>query len=397
MRFYKKLNKPQEVGLMGKNKESAKGSACFSLIPKLKTKSSHKKAVMARETFTSTNKAATNYSPELVLVVSLLAKEQSTAVRKCFNLLNNNAGQEPSESNIKSWGFDSSESRNIRKIAKGIYDSQHELHESNYIPDIKSDIRSLQKRIKSTKSKLSKAKSRAKKYKLKKRLFNLQNKLNKTKQRLSKLQASFNQSKYSVCFGTKDLQRKFTRNLNSAKNNNKSIDINNAYQSYLVNKAKWDSKRNSEFFFEGHANQKAGNQKVKLIERSDGLFDLNIHIPKRLQPEVAKIVNLKSGVASFEAINFGSGRNYQDLLIALTPIVSIEHTKTGKTKNRQSTKYPISHRLKLVMDSNGTMGVDVISTIKIDKASIVSNRNNGSLGVDVNQHSVLLDYSRPFR
>lgn len=368
-----------------KHQNKNKKSKGFSLTPKLKAKnkSTHKRAVMGRETFISTQKSSVNFDSDLVRVVDILAKEQSSYVRKTFNIINNSEGSEPSEDWLKSEGFDTTEARNIIRSAKGIYDSQKELVESQYIPDTKSDIRSIKNRIKNLEAKLVKAKSKQKISRTKTLIVFFKNKLNKKVQRLQALQLQLSKSKFSVCFGTKKLMRQF----------NHSLFIDNL-EDYQNKKEEFVFNRDSEFFTEGHADQRAGNQKVKLVKDGE-FFTLEISVPKRHLTEVKSFKTLvkssTSSFAVFDNISFGSTRIFEDIVTAVKPLIKTNIKKNGKIEERSICEYPVSHRLKLVK-VNGVKGVQLITTIRIKKAEIVTSRFNGALGVDINQHSI--DWTR---
>lgn len=367
----------------------AKKTTGFSKELKKKIKSNHKKAVMARKTFTVTHKSEIIFNPNFVGAIKILIAEQCKAVRKIFNIINNSCGNEPNEKVIQSkFGFDSTEARNTIRIAKGIWDCQKELIEEQYIPDTLAIIKSFKKNLKNLKAKLIKAKNNKTKTKISARLKRAYSGLKSHKSRLFSLQKQLSTGKFTVCFGSKKLMRQFNNSLAISRTESNFREVRDAAAlEYQNKKEEWQLKRDSELFYEGHANQFAGNQKIKLVPNCDNTFTLKVAVPSRLKKQI--------GSSSLDIMNFNFGgiRRIEDLCTALKPIyISSGKTRANGTQGtRKAVEYPVTHRLKLVKVAS-IIGVQLITTIKLNKAPIVTSRLNGAIGVDFNQNC--LDWTR---
>lgn len=74
----------------------------------------------------------------------------------------------------------------------------------------------------------------------------------------------------SICFGSKKL---FKAQFNLAENN---------YVDHAAWLEEWRNARNSHFKFDGDALQASGNAFARITERDDGLFDLEMRLPEKL-------------------------------------------------------------------------------------------------------------------
>lgn len=210
-------------------------------------------------------------------------------------------------------------------------------------------------------------------------LFCLHNKLNKKNQKVTELVNNLEESQFSVCFGSKKLFRQFNTSLNRFKEENLSVQERiEAYKEYEDRKRKWQFDRDSDFFWEGHSVQKSGNSRIQIYPSKDKCFELKINIPEQFQDEFGKAIEI-------ENVFYGDGRRFEEIRQAVNTI---------KVGGRNRTEYPVTQRLKLVQTRSG-VGVEVITTIHIRKAEIISDRRNGAMGVDFNQHSLdwgIVDY-----
>lgn len=366
---------------MAKKTNKTKNGKRFSLVPKLKKKSTNKKVLMAIESFLSTLKSNIIYDPKIVALIKKMTEEQCRQIRTVFNQINKSGGVATSDEEVMDlFGINRTEARNVLKSAEAIYKSQKELVSGQYLPDTKRDIKSLKESVKRNTEKLVKAtkKGNIKRVKrLKKLLIHLKNKLNKKQQRLEKIENSLDAGKFSVCFGRKKLIRQFSNNLSIFKD--EKVDVAErieAYKNYEQQKNEWVARRSDEYFAEGHSVQKSGNSRAQILE-SGNEFELKINVPKSLQKEFGSSVTVGG-------ITYGDRRN-QEIREAVRNV--------GDEK-RNKTEYPVTQRLKLVRDRNG-VGVQVISSIHIRKHEIISDRRNGAMGVDFNQHSLdwaIVDY-----
>lgn len=366
---------------MTKKSNKAKKGKGFSLTPKLRKKSTNKKVLMAIESFLSTLKSNIIYDPNIVAIVKMLTKEQSRQIRTVFNRINKSSGVSPSDEDVMDlFEINKTEARNVLKAAEAIYKSQKELVSGQYVPNAERDVKSIKNDIKKNEEKLDKAKKRnndKRVKKLQKLLIRLKNKLNDKQQRLNSLRQSLEVGKFSVCFGRKKLMRQFCRNLSIFKDENVGVTERiEAYQSYEQQKEEWSTRRSDEYFAEGHSAQKSGNSRIQIIE-SGNEFQLKINVPKSLQKDFGASVTTGG-------VYYGDRRNGEIR----------EAVRNVGDEKRNKTEYPVTQQLKLVRDNNG-VGVQVITSIHIKKAEIISDRRNGAMGVDFNQHSLdwtIVDY-----
>lgn len=375
---------------MKKKTNKVKKVKSFSLVPERKTKSTNKKVLMAKESFIATHFSETIYDETLVELARLMSNEQRHQIRFVFKKINKSNGTVPSDKEIKElFGIGTTETRNVVKSAEAIYNSQKELLEGQYIPEANRDIKSLKSRIKKLRTKLVKAShkqqnkatpKRAKRInKLQRELALLHNKQNKNTQKYTRLVNSLEESEFSVCFGSKKLMRQFNRSLNRFKDESLSFQERiQAYEEYVERKNKWQFDRDSEYFAEGHSVQKSGNSRIQIYVSDDNNFKLKINVPDKFKSQFGAAVVV-------ENVSYGAGRRFEEISHAA------QNTADGK---RTRTEYPVTQRLKLVQTKYG-VGVDVITTIHIRKAEIISDRRNGAMGVDFNQHSLdwaIIDY-----
>lgn len=371
------------------NKKHSSEDKVVSLQPQLREKSTHPKVLMAKESFIVTHKSEPLYNKDLIELASRLASEQSQQIRTVFSQINKSNGKVPSDKSVsKSFGISTTESRNVIKSAESIYKSQSELLEGQYIPNVKRDISSLKSQIKTLKNKLVKeyikqqnknTPKRARRInRARRQLSFLHNKLNKNTQKAPKLLNNLEDSQFSVCFGSKKLMRQFNNSLNIFKNENLSVEERiDAYKEYEEKKSKWQFDRDSEYFAEGHSVQKSGNSRVQLFQNND-TFKLKVNVPDQFQNEFGKTVEV-------DGVYYGDGRRFDEVSHAIRNI---------KVNGRNRAEYPVTQRLKLVQTKYG-VGVQVITSIHIRKAEIISDRRNGAMGVDFNQHSLdwgIVDY-----
>lgn len=374
---------------MARTKKTKSKKKGFSLTPTLKKKSTNKKALMAKESFLATHKSEIVYKETLVEIAQLMAFEQSTQKRSVFSLINKSGGSVPSDKQINEMlGTSTTEGRNVSKLAEAAYSSQKELTEGQYIPDEKRNIKSLKTQIKNKQNKLAKEVRKQKENstpKRTKRIDKLQGqiaylgrKLNTATSRLGELEASLEIGQFSVCFGSKKLMREFNYSLRSSKDETLPEEERlEAHKEYSEKKSKWQFDRNSEYFAEGHSVQISGNSRIQLTQSGEN-FDLKINVPQQFQHRFGSTVTV-------ENVSYGEGRRFQEVCQAV---------KTSKKKGRNSTEYPVTQRLKLVQTKHG-VGVQIVTTVHTRKAEIVSDRRNGAMGVDFNQHSLdwaIVDY-----
>lgn len=362
----------------------------FSVIPRLKKKTSNTKALMALNSFIATHKSEIIRDPALIKLADSLIADQRKQVRTVFSRINKACGELPCDEQVVDWfGINRTQARNVIKNAEAIYKSQKELLEGEYIRDAQRNVKSLKEQIKKTSQKLNKEIDKQKKSNeakptkrfkgLCKNLTYSKNKLNKAKQNLAKLNNQLVCGKFSVCFGTKELMRKFNASLRKSKDETLNPEERaTAYKDFESQKNQWQFNRDSEYWVEGHSAQKSGNSRIQLTPNGDG-FDLKINIPDQYKSQWG-------ASQTFEGIRYGGDRRNHEISSAIKNI--------GEGTKRNRTQYPVTQRLKLVRDNYG-VGVQVITTIYTPKATVISDRRNGAMGVDFNQHSLdwtIVDY-----
>lgn len=113
---------------MAKKTNKTKNGKRFSLVPKLKKKSTNKKVLMAIESFLSTLKSNIIYDPKIVALIKKMTEEQCRQIRTVFNQINKSGGVATSDEEVMDlFGINRTEARNVLKSAEAIYKSQKEL------------------------------------------------------------------------------------------------------------------------------------------------------------------------------------------------------------------------------------------------------------------------------
>jgi len=140
----------------------------------------------------------------------------------------------------------------------------------------------------------------------------------------------------------------------------------NGYQSHAAWLRDWQDARSSQFFVEGDA-RVGGNQFVKVSAREDGLFDIEVRLPKALAHLAELTCRIKGkDIASItlRGVTFPYGANV--------------------LRQAVDDRCPLSFRFQR---DGGSWRLFVMMTQKFGEASVCSFRN-GALGVDLNADHV---------
>ncbi len=278
------------------------------------------------------NSMANLYSAiEKDMHVALLDGEKIGTIEKCLQ---------------NKYQVDSTTVRNVYHDLKGKHKSIKELRKTQ-IKYLKSTIRSIQNAINK---------------RLKKKQINQKDRffIHQKKRRLAIKQHQLKilpKKPISLCFGTKKLfKAQYHLEANSYSN----------HEQWL---ADWRKARTSSFMMAGAKTYQSGNQLCRLTK--DG--NLKITTPPCLLKEFGSYVQCGG-------VKFRYGQEFID--IALTPT---KHKRGQEYRN--GTEKPVAHRF---VRKNGKWYLH--TTVELPDLPIISNRNNGAIGIDLNADNIAWAY-----
>jgi IS605 OrfB family transposase len=256
----------------------------------------------------------------------------------------------------------------IRFILEGKVSSILALNK-NYILDTEEKIKELSKEIKYQQKEYNKYKTLPKlslnktqyedKLKLCHKLEKNKQKLIKLNIKLNKLQKNKDNSNVQLCFGSKKL---FKQQYEISKKNNLT-----KFKTHDEWYKEFDYQRNKELNFIGSKDETAGNTNCQITHITDNLFNLKININPKADKFIDKFINIKF-------------RINQEL-----------NTLLNIVKNNQSHDkelwQPLMFKLIKQPDNGKHQGkyVIAISFNKYLSKKTYTSKNNGCIGVDINQ------------
>ena len=193
-------------------------------------------------------------------------------------------------------------------------------------------------------------------------LFRQKNHLARVRRKLRLLQELNKEEKVSLCFGGKKLFREqFT-------------------QDHIEWKKKWQKRRDSSFFSVGSKDETGGNQSCTLGKKADKLF-LRLRLPPALESTHGKYLLI-------EDLSFAYGE--KNLLEALEE--NTQRNTLHKAKDPTFTERGKALSYRFVQDDKGWR---VFVSVAIKKQPLVSNKDLGVVGIDINvDHLAVVETDR---
>lgn len=210
-------------------------------------------------------------------------------------------------------------------------------HKKYQIVLLKEKISNLEKNI-------SKFKNKNKIHQKKRKLFNLKTKLGNL----------LKETKPKICFGSKKL---FNAQFHLEKN---------GFISFAEWKEKWLEARKNSFFIVGSKDESFGNQSCQLNYEND-FFSLKIRLPNSFKQKYFLINNLK----------FAYGKS--KILQAIES--NLQRKRLQSEKNPSFKYYGQSISYRFLKDEKGFR---IFITIEVPKQEIITNKEFGVIGVDIN-------------
>ncbi len=234
----------------------------------------------------------------------------------------------------------------LRMKVEGKFASIRAL-QSKHIGELTVQIAALDKKIQKLIGK-KKAKQRHQK---KRRLYRLQKKR-------EHLEADYKNNKAPLCFGGKKL---FHAQFQLEEN---------GFASLKEWKEAWQAARSSEFFLLGSKEETAGNQSCTATINEDESLNLRVRLPDALASQFGKYLIISN-------LKFSYG--HQQVLIALRDCALRRDLRLMKDLSHTQYGQAISYRF--VHDEKGWR---VFVSLSVPEVPIVTNRNLGVIGIDIN-------------
>lgn len=210
----------------------------------------------------------------------------------------------------------------------------------------------LEEKTKKLKKHLKRVKNPFKCHQKKRRLFLLEKKL-------ENLIKDKKENKIRICFGTK---KTFHKQFNLKENE---------FSSHLQWKETWENTRNDSFFIIGSKDETAGNQTCQMIKKN-GYFCIRLRLPNNFQTKEIIIENISFAYGQDEIMNcMEENERRKKLRLEKKP-----YSHLGKAMNYLFKKDKKSWR--------------IFVTIEKERPELISKKNIGTIGVDINANHIAL-------
>ena len=225
--------------------------------------------------------------------------------------------------------------------------------------ELKGRIKKTQNCIKSLKRRKSKTKHQWNK------LHQKQRQIASSDQKLSLLEDDIKHRRVRLCFGSKRLF-------------NKQFHLEeNGYTSHEAWKKDWILSRSSQFSLVGSKDENSGNQSCIATLEADNALTLKLKIPSALHQRYGKFLSIGN-------VSFSYG--FDNILAAIDENKERNHLSKKAQVAVHGQKYKeygqaISYRF--LKDAKGWI---VFVTIERKAPKIITNKNLGAIGIDINQH-----------
>lgn len=290
-----------------------------------------------------------NVDKTLTITASLLSKVERSLFKDYY--IKNKSLNELKSLYIKKFQITARQFNSIRSKLDGKI-SSYKTNLNERISLLKTKVKKLEKNVK-------KIKDPFKKHQKNRRLFLL-------KTKLENLEKDIQDKKIRICFGSKQL---FKKQFNLEEN---------GYSSHKEWKKDWEFSRNNSFFIIGSKDETAGNQTCQLI-KNDGKLALRLRLPNIFSEKTIILEN----------ITFAYGQ--EEILKAIEENEKRKNLKALKNDNYKYFGKAINYLFKKDKKS-----WNVFITIEKEKPALISKKNIGAIGIDINANHIALSETDRF-